>query len=134
MFSYITARTSYNRWDDNDSRFLIDQYAELYLHNGCRGGYRGGGGHPARAPLKLEKIRFFGIKSWFFTRNTPKILRLPPQLERIWFFGVKSWFFTRNTPTNFAPPSARLNLFKFAPPNLKSGIRPWVAHYTTVLG
>jgi hypothetical protein len=24
-------------------------------------------------PLQLEKILFFGVKSWFFTRNTPKI-------------------------------------------------------------
>ena len=46
------------------------------------------GGHPAHAPLKLEKIRFFGIKSWFFTRNTPKI---------------------------FAPTSAWHNVFKCAP-------------------
>ena len=30
----------------------------------------------------------------------------PLKLEKIWFFGVKSWFFTRNTPTIFAPPSA----------------------------
>jgi hypothetical protein len=29
-------------------------------------------------------------------------LRLPPQLEKIWFFGVKSWFLTRNTPKIFA--------------------------------
>jgi hypothetical protein len=28
------------------------------------------------------------------------------KLEKIWFFGVKSWFFTRNTPNIFAPPSA----------------------------
>ena len=29
-----------------------------------RGGSRGGGAHPSRAPpLKLEKIRFFGVKS-----------------------------------------------------------------------
>jgi hypothetical protein len=27
-------------------------------------------------------------------------------LEKIWFFGVKSWFFTRNTPKIFALPSA----------------------------
>ena len=54
-----------------------------------RGGSRGEGAHPARAPLKLEKI---------------------------WFFGVKSWFFTRNTPQIFAPPSARRNFFKCAPP------------------
>ena len=33
--------------------------------------------------------------------------RAPPlKLEKIWFFGVKSWFFTRNTPTIFGPPSA----------------------------
>ena len=41
------------------------------------------------------------------------------------FFGVKSWFFTRNTPNIFAPPSARRNFFKCTPPNLKSWIRPW---------
>jgi hypothetical protein len=46
------------------------------------------------------------------------------KLETIWFFGVKSWFFTRNTPNIFAPPSARRNCFKCAPPNLKSWIHP----------
>jgi hypothetical protein len=35
------------------------------------------------------------------TRRSPQL-----KLEKIWFFGVKSWFFTRNTPTFFAPPSA----------------------------
>jgi hypothetical protein len=41
----------------------------------------------------------------------------PPKkkLEKIWFFGVKSWFFTRNTQNIFAPPSARRNFFKCAP-------------------
>ena len=41
----------------------------------------------------------------------------PPkkQLEKIWFFGVKSWFFTRNTPKIFAPPSPRCNFFKYSP-------------------
>ena len=34
------------------------------------------------------------------------------------FFGVKSWFFTRNTPKFFAPPSARRNFLKCAPPPL----------------
>jgi hypothetical protein len=36
-------------------------------------------------------------------------------IEKIWFFGIKSWFFTRNTPNIFAPPSARRNFFKCAP-------------------
>jgi hypothetical protein len=40
----------------------------------------------------------------------------PLKLEKIWFFGVKSWFFTRNTPKHFAPPSARCNFFKCARP------------------
>jgi hypothetical protein len=52
-------------------------------------------------------------------------LRAPPlKLEKIWFFDVKSWFFTRNTPKFFAPPSARRNFFKCAPPNMISWIRP----------
>ena len=42
-----------------------------------------GGAHQARAPLKLEIIWFFGVKSWFFTRNTPTIflLSVPPNLK-----------------------------------------------------
>jgi hypothetical protein len=35
----------------------------------------------------------------------------PLKLEKIWFFGVKSWFFTRNTPRILALPSARRNFF-----------------------
>ena len=50
----------------------------------------------------------------------------PLKLEKIWFFCVKLWFFTRNTPKFFAPPSARRDIFMCAPPpNLKSWIRPW---------
>jgi hypothetical protein len=41
--------------------------------------------------------------------------RSPLKLEKIWFFYVKWWFFTRNTPTIFAPPSARRNFLKCAP-------------------
>ena len=52
----------------------------------------------------------------------------PKKLEKIRFFGVKSWFFTRNTPTIFAPPSVRRNFLKCAPPNLKSSIRPWIVY------
>jgi hypothetical protein len=29
----------------------------------------------------------------------------PLKLEKIWFFGVKSWFFTWNTSNFFSPPS-----------------------------
>jgi hypothetical protein len=49
------------------------------------------------------------------------------KLKKIRFFGVKSWFFTRNTPTIFAPPSARRNFFKCALP--LAWIRPWWPQY-----
>ena len=44
----------------------------------------------------------------------------PPPLLKF----EKKRFFTRNTPKFYVPPSARRILFKCAPPNLKSWIRP----------
>jgi hypothetical protein len=86
--------------------------------------------------LRREARKFWGIsceksrKSWFFTRNTPKIFAPPSAIgknmifwrkivifhtkypknvraflrkwKKIVFFGVKSWFFTRNTSKIFA--------------------------------
>jgi hypothetical protein len=49
--------------------------------------------------------------NFYFLCLTPP----PLKLEKIWFFGVKSWFITRNTPKLFAPPSARRNFFKCVP-------------------
>jgi len=43
------------------------------------------------------------IHETFHGQNQGRILKL----EKIWFFRVKSWFFTRNTAKIFAPPSAR---------------------------
>ena len=61
----------------------------------------------SRLPPQLEKIRFFGVKSWLFTRNTPNIFVPPSAIgKNMIFFGVKSWLFTRNIPKFFAPPSA----------------------------
>ena len=49
------------------------------------------------------------------------------------FFGVKSWFFTRNTPKIFVPPSARRNLFKCATPlTLNPGSAPERGHKTSL--
>ena len=48
----------------------------------------------------------------------------PLKLEKIRFFGIKSWFFTRNTPTNFTPPSVRRNFFKCVPPKWNPGSAP----------
>ena len=50
--------------------------------------------------------------------------RAPLKLEKIWFFGVKSWFFTRNTQKHFASPSARRNFFKSAPLTWNPGSAP----------
>ena len=33
FFNYITARTRYIRWNDNDVRFVLDQLALLHLHS-----------------------------------------------------------------------------------------------------
>jgi hypothetical protein len=49
----------------------------------------------------------------------------PPKIgKNVIFFGVKSWFFTRNTPNKFPPLSARRNFFKFVPPTWNSGSAP----------
>jgi hypothetical protein len=56
----------------------------------------------------------------------------PSAIGKIWFFGVKSWFFTRNTPKIFAPPSTLRNFFTCAPPNLKSWIRPCYYTYAKI--
>ena len=49
---------------------------------------------------------------------------LPYNWKKYDFFGVKSWFFTRNTPKMFAPPSARCNFFKCAPLTWNPGSAP----------
>ena len=66
-------------------------------------------------------------------------------LEKIWFFGVKSWFFTRNTPNIFTPPFAigknmifwrKIVIFHTKYPknvraslrSAQSWIRPWLPH------
>ena len=57
----------------------------------------------------------------------------PLKLVKIWFVGVISWFFTRNTPEIFAPPFARRNFLSAPPPpNLKSWIRPWYLSFQSM--
>ena len=58
---------------------FIFKYLFLVLKFRKRGVLRGGSRGGARAPpLKLEKICFFCVKSWFFTQNTPKIFAPHP--------------------------------------------------------
>ena len=101
IFTPVIGMLSFDFDVIGDSCFV---FCKSYTYANSRGD-SGGGGHPARAPPKIGKnMIFFGVKSWFFTRNIPKI---------------------------FAPPSARRNFFKCAPPNLKSWIRPWIVPITT---
>jgi hypothetical protein len=67
----------------------------------------------------MFKLAYRGGSRGGCTRCAP-----PLKLEKIWFFGVKSWFFTRNTPKMFAPPSARCNFFKCAPLTWNPGSAP----------
>jgi hypothetical protein len=55
---------------------------------------------------------------------------VPPKIGENMIFGIKSWFFTQNTPKIFAPPSARCNFFKYAPSaSLKSWSCPWFSRW-----
>ena len=91
------------RWHDCPLFFL---YGPLFLmkiptvmHNYKSGADPGGrGGAPGARPPKIGKNINFWVKSWFFTRNIPKI---------------------------YAPPSARRDFFVNCapPPHLKSWIR-----------
>ena len=68
----------------------------------CRGGSRGGGGCTRRAPpLKLEKNRFFGVKSWFFTRYTAKIYAPSSAIGKNMIFWRKIVIFHTKYPNNF---------------------------------
>jgi hypothetical protein len=61
---------------------------------------------------------------WLCREIPQKFSRLPPQLEKIWFFGVKSWFFTRNTPKFSRLPLPGAIFLSACSPNLKFWIRP----------
>jgi hypothetical protein len=61
---------------------LLPCRLQTYLVPLCWTISRVSGAYPGDAPgtpsLKLEKIWFFDVKSWFFTRNTQNFSHLPP--------------------------------------------------------
>ena len=79
----------------------------MFFHETLTGADPGGGGGGTRRapPLKLEKIRFFGVKSWFFTRNTPKIFAPPSAIGKNMIFCRKIVIFH----TKSAPPPLTWN-------------------------
>jgi hypothetical protein len=92
-------------------------YDDIQCRGGSKGGGGGGGGRTRRAPLlKLEKIWFFGVKSWFFIRNTPTIFTPPFAIGKNVIFWRKIVIFHTKYPKNFEPPSARHIFFKCASP------------------
>ena len=65
--------------------------------------------------LQLYRATRVCVTNSYIVCQVSRARATPLKLEKILFFGVKSWFFTRNTPKMFAPFSARRNFFKYAP-------------------
>jgi hypothetical protein len=91
-----------------------------------QGRIQGWGGRTRRAPpLKLEKNMIFWRKIVIFHTKYPNNFRASLRnWKKIWFFGVKSWFFTRNTQQISRLPPLGAIFLSAPPPNLKSWIRP----------
>ena len=70
-----------------------------------------------RAPtLKVEKIWFFGVKSWFFTRNTPKILTPHSAIGKNMIFWRKIVIFHTKYRKNVRAFLRTAQFFLSAPP------------------
>ena len=70
----------------------------------------------APPPLKLEKIWFFGVKSWFFTRNTPQIFAPPSAIGKNTIFWRKIVIFHTKYPKNFSASLRSAQFFLSTPP------------------
>jgi hypothetical protein len=71
---------------------------------------------PPPPPLKLEKIWSFGVKSWFFTRNTPTIFAPPSAIGKNMIFWRKIVIFHTKYPKNFRASLRSAQFFWSAPP------------------
>ena len=83
--------------------------------NVCRGGSRGGRTRRA-PPLKLEKIWFVCVKSWFFTRNTSKMFAPPSAIGKNMIFWRKIVIFHTKYPKYFRASLRSAQLCLCAPP------------------
>ena len=77
-----------------------------------RGGSRRGGAHPVHALPKIGKIMiFFGVKSWFFTQNTPTIFAPPSAIGKNIVFWRKIVIFHAKYPNNFRASLCSAQIF-----------------------
>ena len=75
------------------------------------------GGRTRRAPpLKLEKIWFVCVKSWFFTRNTSKMFAPPSAIGKNMIFWRKIVIFHTKYPKYFRASLRSAQLCLCAPP------------------
>ena len=111
-------------WKENKLLFNLAfciRYSSYYIvESACQyiDAYRGGssGGNTRRAPLlKLEKIWFFGVKSWFFTRNTLKMFAPPSAIGKNIIFWRKIVIFHTKYPKNFRASLRSAQFFLSAP-------------------
>ena len=63
-----------------------------------------------------EKIGFFGVKSWFFTRNTPTISAPPSAIGKNMIFWRKIVIFHTKYPNNFRASFRSVQFFQVRPP------------------
>ena len=106
------------KWNDCNWEFKISIYLKSgYLSFALEG--------TLKRELVIENVRaiyWIVSKKYLLLLDQTILLHFRSTIQgriqggKIRFFGVKSWFFTWNTPTFFAPPSARCNFFKCAPP------------------
>ena len=83
--------------------FFLHQNQNIFFSNiGNRNIFLEKKHNPARAPPKIGKnVIFFGVKSWFFTRNTSKIFAPPSAIEKNVIFWRKIVIFHTKYPQQF---------------------------------
>jgi hypothetical protein len=65
-----------------------------------------------------------GVKSWFFTWNTPTISRAPPKIGKIWFFLRKIVIFHTKYLKNVRASLRSAQFFEVRPPTWNPGSAP----------
>ena len=106
-----------DRFMINKKQFTTTKNPKNQHHMLCiRQGRIQGGAHPARAPLKLEKIWFVGVKSWFFHTKYPKNFRASLAIGKNKIFWRKIVIFHTKYLQNFRASLRSTQFFLSAPP------------------